>query len=270
MRAPRFQVIAALTLPHMLVPAWLHLYMTTGAPIWSKRRCSPAAFLGSHKRDTTVLCRQLWPATPVPALDHLDSNPPQLLIALEQDSTMLRSLSHMADRSTPAPNELPATTRGMPSTAAIFGHPIHPMLIPYPVAFLTAALGTDLAAQATRDPFWGRVSKWLLGAGIVSGAAAGAVGAIDYYTIRRAREAKVGRLHAMGNPIALGLAAASLALRRGRPGGIPGPGTIGVTAGMTALLGLTAWAGAELSYRHMVGVAGHGDQHTHEEKRYVM
>lgn len=182
---------------------------------------------------------------------------------------MLRSLSRMADRSTPAPNEPPAATRGMPSTAAIFGHPIHPMLIPYPVAFLTAALGTDLAAQATRDPLWGRVSKWLLGAGIVSGAAAGAVGAIDYYTIRRAREAKVGRLHAVGNPIALGLAAASLVLRRGRPDGIPGPGTIGVTAGMTALLGLTAWAGAELSYRHMVGVAGHGDQHTHEEKHYV-
>ena len=182
---------------------------------------------------------------------------------------MLRSLSRLVDRSTLVSHEPPAPTRGMPSTAAIFGHPIHPMLIPYPVAFLTAALGTDLAARVTQDPFWGRASEWLLGAGIVSGAAAGAVGAIDYYTIRRAREAKVGRLHAMGNPIALGLAAASLALRRGRRDGIPGSGTVAVTAGMTALLGLTAWAGAELSYRHMVGVAGYGDQHTHEEKRYA-
>jgi uncharacterized membrane protein len=30
------------------------------------------------------------------------------------------------------------------STAKIAGHPIHPMLIPFPVAFLVAALATDL------------------------------------------------------------------------------------------------------------------------------
>ena len=182
---------------------------------------------------------------------------------------MFRSLSRLSPRSAAMPSDPPAPTRGVPSTAAIFGHPIHPMIVPYPVAFLTAALATDLAARDTRDPFWGRASGWLLGAGIASGVAAGAVGAIDYCTIRRAREAKVGRLHAMGNPVALALAAASLALRRGRPDGIPGDGAVAATAGMTALLGLTAWAGAELSYRHMVGVAGHGDQHTHREKRYV-
>ena len=149
---------------------------------------------------------------------------------------MLRSLSRLSPRPAAVPDETPTPMRGVPSTAAIFGHPIHPMIVPYPVAFLTAALATDLAARATRDPFWGRESGWLLGAGIASGAAAGAVGAIDYYTIRRAREATVGRLHAMGNPVALGLAAASLALRRGRPNGIPGDGAVAMTAGMVAVL----------------------------------
>lgn len=165
-----------------------------------------------------------------------------------------------------SPTESPV--RGLPSTAAIFGHPIHPMLIPYPVAFLTTALATDLAAARTGDAFWSRASSLLLGAGVVTGLAAGAVGAIDYFTIRRAREKTVGKLHAYGNPVALGLAAASLALRpgSGRP---PGGAAVALTAAMTAVLGITAWAGAELSYRHMVGVAGHGDQHTHREKRYV-
>ena len=138
------------------------------------------------------------------------------------------------------PRDPPAPTCGVPSTAAIFGHPIHPKIVPYPVAFLTAALATDLAARATRDPFWGWASGWLLGAGIASGVTAGAVGAIDYCTIRRAREAKVGQLHAVGNPVALGLAAVSLALRRGPPDGIPGDGAVAATAGMIALLGLTA------------------------------
>ncbi len=160
--------------------------------------------------------------------------------------------------------------RGLPSTAAIVGHPIHPMLIPFPITFLTAAVATDVAARATRDPFWDRTSRWMLGAGIGTGLVAGAVGAIDYYTIRRAREKSVGKVHAYGNPIALALAALNLALRRNRPMGAPPSGTeIALSLATAAMLGVTGWAGAELSYRHMVGVAGHGDQHTEEEKRYV-
>ena len=159
--------------------------------------------------------------------------------------------------------------RGLPSTAAIAGHPIHPMIIPYPVAFLTTALVTDIAAQRTGDPFWSRTSGWLLGAGIVTGLAAGIFGAIDYFTIRRAREKSVGKLHAYGNPIALGLAAANLAMRRGREDGQPTTGDMAMSAATAALVGVTGWAGAELTYRHMVAVAGHGDQHDHAEKRYV-
>jgi len=160
--------------------------------------------------------------------------------------------------------------RGLPSTAAIAGHPIHPMLIPFPIAFLTAAAATDVAAGATGDPFWNRSSRWLIGAGIATGLVAGAVGAIDYLTIRRAREKSVGKLHAYGNPLALGLAALNLALRsKRRAGEPPGAGEIALSLATAATLGVTGWAGAELSYRHMVGVAGHGDQHTEAEKRYV-
>ena len=160
--------------------------------------------------------------------------------------------------------------RGLPSTAAVMGHPIHPMLIPFPITFLTAALATDIAARATEDPFWSRTSRWMLGAGLVTGLVAGAVGAIDYFTIRRAREKSVGKLHAYGNPLALGLAAANLALRQKRQAGaMPGAAEVGLSAATAAVLGVTGWAGAELSYRHMVGVAGYGDQHTEEEKRYV-
>ena len=163
----------------------------------------------------------------------------------------------------------PAPLKGVPSTAAILGHPIHPGIIPFPIAFLTSVLASDLAARATRDPFWARSSSLLLGAGIVTGLAAGAVGAIDYYTIRRAREKTVGKVHAYGNAVAIGLAAANWALRRAAPKAPPGPLGLALTVATAGLLGVTAWAGAELSYRHMVGVAGHDDQHTDAEKRYV-
>ncbi|HEY8566997.1 MAG TPA: DUF2231 domain-containing protein [Beijerinckiaceae bacterium] len=158
-------------------------------------------------------------------------------------------------------------TRGLPSTAAIAGHPIHPMLIPFPIAFLTGAVATDLVARATRDPFWARSSKVLLGAGIASGLLAGAVGAIDYFTIRRAREKPVGKIHAYGNPLALALAAANLATRKDNRA--PDDTGVALSLATAAVLGVTGWAGGELSYTHMVGVAGHNDQHTEEEKRYV-
>lgn len=160
-------------------------------------------------------------------------------------------------------------TRGLPSTAAVGGHPLHPMMIPYPVAFLTGAFATDLAARSTKDPFWGRASKWLLGAGIISGVAAGAVGAIDYFTIRRAREKTTGKIHAYGNSAALGLAAASLLARRGTDEEVPSGTAVALTAATAGLVAVTGWAGAELSYRHMVGVIGENDQHDHEEKQLV-
>ena len=169
----------------------------------------------------------------------------------------------------PASRQEGGSIKGLPSTAAIAGHPIHPGMIPFPIAFLTTAVASDLAARATRDPFWARSSSLLLGAGVVTGLAAGAVGAIDYYTIRRAREKTVGKVHAYGNTVAIGLAAANWALRRGAPKAPPGPLGLALTVVTAGLLGVTAWAGAELSYRHMVGVAGHDDQHTEAEKRYV-
>ena len=179
-------------------------------------------------------------------------------------------LERVASQLGPEQGDRRAPIKGLPSTAAIVGHPIHPMMIPFPITFLTAALATDLAARGTHDPFWSRTSRWLLGAGIITGLAAGAVGAIDYFTIRRAREKSVGKLHAYGNPLALALAAGNLAMRRdAEDGDVPGASEIALSAATAAVLGITGWAGAELTYRHMVGVAGHNDQHTEEEKRVV-
>jgi uncharacterized membrane protein len=64
------------------------------------------------------------------------------------------------------------------STAQVAGHPIHPMLVPLPIASFIGALVTDVAGKVTGDPAWSRASRWLLGAGLVTslGAAAGLVG----------------------------------------------------------------------------------------------
>src|SRR6185437_2211215 len=65
------------------------------------------------------------------------------------------------------------------STASIGGHPIHPMLIPFPVAFFVATLVCDLVFWRSGNGGWFAASQWLLGAGIVMALLAAIAGLID-------------------------------------------------------------------------------------------
>lgn len=143
---------------------------------------------------------------------------------------------------------------GVESTASIFGHPIHPMLIPFPIAFLVGALATDLAYWYTLSFFWARVSIWLTGAGFVMGLLAAAPGLIDFFTIDRARHHSSGWIHFIGNAAVLVLAFVSLLLRTADVEGAVLPGGLVLSGVIVLLLGVTGWYGGELSYRHKIGV----------------
>lgn len=58
------------------------------------------------------------------------------------------------------------------STAQIAGHPIHPMLIPFPIACFVLTLISDLAFWKTSNDFWASASLWLLGIGLIMAALA--------------------------------------------------------------------------------------------------
>ena len=75
------------------------------------------------------------------------------------------------------------------------GHPLHPALIPFPIAFLTGALVTDIVYWSTTNDFWARMSYWLIIAGLVMGALAAVLGLIDFLTIERARAYAAGWIH---------------------------------------------------------------------------
>ena len=134
-------------------------------------------------------------------------------------------------------------TRGVPSNAVIAGHPIHPMLIPFPIAFLIGALATDLAYWWTTDGFWAQSSFWLVGAGFLTGLGAAVFGLVDFLTIDRAREHRIGWVHAVGNGAVLVLALASLLWRRGDPIAVVIPWGIALSAVIAILLVVTGWAG---------------------------
>lgn len=141
-----------------------------------------------------------------------------------------------------------------PSTAAILGHPIHPMIVPIPIGALSLALVTDLIAQRSSDRFWPKASRFLLSAGALGAAAAAPSGAVDLLTIRRARELPEAWLHAGGNLAVLGLTVANLAVRRGEDRRVTRV-ALGMSAIGAGLLAVTGWLGGELSFRHRIGVA---------------
>lgn len=152
--------------------------------------------------------------------------------------------------------------RGIPSTAAIAGHPIHPMLIPFPIAFLVGGLAADLVYWNTLALFWARMALWLVGAGFVTGILAAGAGLIDFFTIDRARAVTDGWVHFIGNAGVLVLAFVNLILRTADLEGAILPWGLTLSAITTVLLGVTGWYGGELSYRYKIGVVEEGGGRT--------
>jgi len=157
---------------------------------------------------------------------------------------------------------------GTESRAAIKGHPLHPMLIPFPIAALAGALLVDLAYLGTGDAFWARMSMWLLGTGVIMGALAGLVGYMDFSKIPRARQQRVGWAHAVGNSMVIVLALINWALRLNDP--IGGLVPWGVALSTICVIGLmfTGWFGGELVYRYHIGMAaGAANEDTRRPRR---
>jgi uncharacterized membrane protein len=94
----------------------------------------------------------------------------------------------------------------MYSKARIAGHPIHPMLVAFPLAFYTATVATLLAYIGTREAFWYRFAMVANIAGIVTAVIAALPGAIDLLALPRGSRARAAGLkHAAFNLIATAL-----------------------------------------------------------------
>jgi uncharacterized membrane protein len=87
------------------------------------------------------------------------------------------------------------------STASIAGHPIHPMLITFPVAFFIATFVCDLVYWQTATANWATAATWLLGAGIVMAVLAAIAGLIDVLGDAQIRGLNDAWWHAGGNVV---------------------------------------------------------------------
>ncbi|MEG4197175.1 DUF2231 domain-containing protein [Microcoleus sp. Pol12A5] len=145
---------------------------------------------------------------------------------------------------------------GITSTLSVAGHPIHPIIVIFPVAFLVGAAGTDIGYWLTSDPFWARASVWLMGIGFAAGILAAITGFLDFFKVKRVRERSAGWLHMGGNVAVMVLTLINLVLRQGNPAEPIVYTGLAISIVVATLLGITGWFGGELSFRHKIGVIG--------------
>ncbi len=142
----------------------------------------------------------------------------------------------------------------MESKAKVAGHPLHQILVAFPLGLLVTAVIFDVIHLVTDEPRWAEVAWYLIPTGIIGGLAAALPGLIDWLAIPPDTRAKrIGLLHAVGNVVALAVFAVSWLLRRDVPGAPP---TEAIVAGLlgAGVMAVTGWLGGELVNRLGVGV----------------
>jgi nitrite reductase/ring-hydroxylating ferredoxin subunit/uncharacterized membrane protein len=143
----------------------------------------------------------------------------------------------------------------MRSRANFLSHPIHPMLVPFPIAFISGTLLFDLVGRLGGGETWWVTGGFLSIAALISGPLAGLFGFIDYlYTIPPRSSAKSrGTMHMLVNLGSLGAVALAWSFRDWGSWE-PGWPAVGLEAVASGLLVWGGWLGGTLSYRNQIGV----------------
>jgi uncharacterized membrane protein len=144
----------------------------------------------------------------------------------------------------------------MEARAKLFGHPIHQMLIAFPLGLLAMALFFDIAALImNHHQGLFSASYYMIAAGVVTGLLAAVFGLMDFLKIPSGTRAKrIGAMHGGGNVVVVVLFAASWLLRRGGHPADPPTLAIALAALGGGIATITGWLGGELVDRLGVGV----------------
>lgn len=163
-------------------------------------------------------------------------------------------------------------TLGSRTAVAIARHPIHPMVVPFPIAFLLAVVATDVMYLATDDPFWGRASLWLAGGGTGLGILAGIIGTLELLLIKDIRHRAAGWTHFVLAVMLLAVGFTNWLSRLEEPLQAIAGGGLYLSLLGAVLVAMAGWLGGELVFEHHIGLGkhqqedrsyereGHGDQ----------
>jgi uncharacterized membrane protein len=138
--------------------------------------------------------------------------------------------------------------------ARLLGHPIHPILIVFPLGLLATGVAFDIVGLVQGDSSWYSISYWLIAAGIIGGLLAAVFGLIDWIGIPSGTRAKrIGLLHGGTNVVVVLLFIVSWFMR-GSTTNVPSNGALILSFIGVVLALVGGWLGGELVDRLGIGV----------------
>ena len=146
----------------------------------------------------------------------------------------------------------------MASPASIGGHPVHPMIIPFPIALWVFSLVADVIYLWRGNLVWRNwIAFYTLLGGIIGAVVAAVPGFIDWLSITDRNVVGIANWHARLNLIALVIFVISFYLRTTSGASwVSGSYTIPVLLSVLGVILITiaGWLGGEMVFRHGVAV----------------
>ena len=134
----------------------------------------------------------------------------------------------------------------MSSPASVKKHPLHPMLIAFPIGLWVFALVCDIVAATGATGPWSTVALYSVAGGIVGAVIAAVPGLIDYFSIDDAAMKRIAIFHMVVNVSALIIFAVNLWVRLALPTNNFVPLILSVIG--VAGIGIGGWLGGEMVY----------------------
>jgi uncharacterized membrane protein len=143
----------------------------------------------------------------------------------------------------------------MHTPASFKGHPLHPMLIAFPIGLWGFSLVADLIYHwGFGGSAWSLVAYYTLAAGIAGALLAAIPGLVDLFSIQDRRAKRIGIAHMVINLVVVGLYVANFLLRRAE--GHSTTHAIALSVVGIALLSVSGWLGGEMVYVYGIAVEG--------------
>jgi uncharacterized membrane protein len=143
----------------------------------------------------------------------------------------------------------------MSSPASIRKHPIHPMLIVFPIGLWIFSLICDLIYHAgTHNLFWKGVAFYTMMGGIIGALLAAVPGFIDYLSLRDRRTKKIATTHMVLNLAVVLLFLFNLGIRYNAAAESEMFGVFLSIVGIV-IMAVSGWLGGSLVYVHGVAVS---------------
>ena len=139
------------------------------------------------------------------------------------------------------------------SAVALVGHPLHVLMVHFPIAFVISTLGVDVFYWWSGDAFWARVGLWSAGMAFWTGLVASIVGTAELLLVRGIRVREASWSHAVAAMTLLAIAGASWGLRLTDPADIL-PHGLALSALASVMVGFAGWHGGKLVFDHGIGI----------------